>query len=190
MMRLAVPPEGWIPPPLASRPSLCANCAAALSKSRTPMMIWSMAVSMVFSPGFYVTVGTPLVGVRVPRDACVGEADTHKGRPYCYIVLSPRAGKFSDLAPVGCAGGPGTFEEFENKFATLPHYEQHTGVENRRVGTTEDTDEQRQGEGADGCAAEERQRAQGEEHGQRRIERASHRLHQAGIHHLLKGLRG
>src|SRR5579872_7150945 len=106
-----------MPPPLASKPSFCPNCAAAFSKSCTPMMIWSMAVSIGYSP-------------------CSSEHESNQGggkpRPYpirhfytihlfvyrvgaglapaLVLALSPRAGEFACLAPAGCASGGCTFE--------------------------------------------------------------------------------
>src|SRR5947209_20544486 len=55
-------------------------------------------------------------------------------------------------------GSEAAIEAAEAQFAFLPNDQQHTGVEDGRVGTTEDTDEQGQREGTDGDATEERER--------------------------------
>ena len=80
-------------------------------------------------------------------------------------------------------------ETAKEQFALFPDDQQHAGVEDGRVGTTKDTDQQRQCEGTNAGASEERQRTQREEHRERRIEGAGHRLHEACIHDLLKCLR-
>src|SRR5689334_17453834 len=82
-----------------------------------------------------------------------------------------------------------TIETIEAQLALLPDHQQHTGVEDGRVGTTKDTDEQRTCKRTYACPTKERQSAQGKEHGERGVERTGHRLHEACIHNLLERLR-
>src|SRR6266566_1358501 len=105
-------------------------------------------------------------------------------------LLSARARKFPFLPTAASGWTSTTPQAAEAEFAFLPDYQQHTGIEDRRVGTTKDTDQQREREVADGYATKERQRTQCDQYGQRCVERAGHGLYQAGVDYLLKCLRG
>src|SRR6266702_1548816 len=62
-----------------------------------------------------------------------------------------------------------TAETSKTEFAFIPQHQYHTGVEDRRVGTANDTYQQSQREWTNGCAAEQSKCAQGKDYGQRRI---------------------
>src|SRR5215471_20967901 len=55
------------------------------------------------------------------------------------------------------------------EFAFIPHHQYHTGVEDRRVGTANNTYEQSQCEWANSGAAKQSKRSQGKDYSQRRI---------------------
>src|SRR5260370_3573442 len=110
--------------------------------------------------------------------------------PLHVSLLSARACKFSFLATAASGWTSTAPQAAEPEFAFLPDHQQHTGVEDRRVGTAKDTDQQRECEVADGYATKERQRTQCDQNGQGCVERAGHGLYQAGVDYLLKCLRG
>src|SRR6266700_2170152 len=126
--------------------------------------------------------------LRHPLSCCL--LGDHKGSPLHVSLLSARARKFALFAAAASGWTSTAPQAAEPELAFLPDHQQHTGVEDRRVGTTKDTDQQRERKVADGYATKERQRTQCDQYGQRCVERAGHGLYQAGVDYLLKCLRG
>src|SRR3972149_6336508 len=71
--------------------------------------------------------------------------------------------------------------------ALLPGHEDLAGDEYRAVGARDPPYQQHQQEALDGGAAEEEQGYYGEQHRDRRVQRARHRLGEAYVHHLIEG---
>src|SRR6266581_9279603 len=114
----------------------------------------------------------------------------HTTSPFAVCILPSCACQFAFLTLVSLIKSAVTAETSKTEFAFIPHHQYHTGVEDRRVGTANDTYQQSQREWTNGCAAEQSKCAQGKDDGQRRIKRTGHGLHQAGIHYLVECLGG
>src|SRR5712692_10795839 len=87
--------------------------------------------------------------------------------------LSTRARKFALFATAASGWTSTAPQAAEPEFAFLPDHQQHTGIEDRRVGTTKDTDQQCEREVADGYATKERQRTQCDQYGKDVVKRGA-----------------
>src|SRR4051812_42907028 len=76
------------------------------------------------------------------------------------------------------------------ELADLPGVEQQAGVEDRAIGAQSYADQDRQHEMLNGAAAEDVQRHEGQERGDRGVDRAAERLNQAVIHDVGERLAG